>query len=43
MFESLVANVLSSRLTQFVKRIDTEKLKLGVWRGQVFYFVLNMT
>ncbi len=35
MFESLLSNFLSSRLTQFVKHIDTENLKVGIWKGEV--------
>ena len=35
MFESLLSNFLSAHLTKFVKHIDTENLKVGIWKGQV--------
>eukprot|EP00961_Rhodomonas_salina_P126779 1708738-Rhodomonas_salina.1 len=35
MFESLVANAISSRLSQVLKNIDAERLKIGIWKGEV--------
>jgi hypothetical protein len=35
MFESFVANLLSSRASQFLKHVDNEKLRVGLWKGEV--------
>jgi hypothetical protein len=35
MFESILANFLTSRAAQFVKHIPQEQLRVGVWRGEI--------
>jgi len=35
MFESLLANFLTSRAAQFIKHIPQEQLRVGVWRGEI--------
>lgn len=35
MFESILANFLTSRVAQFVKHIPQEQLRVGVWRGEI--------
>jgi vacuolar protein sorting-associated protein 13A/C len=35
MFESLLANLLTSRAAQFIKHIPQEQLRVGVWRGEI--------
>jgi vacuolar protein sorting-associated protein 13A/C len=35
MFESLLANLLTTRAAQFIKHIPQEQLRVGVWRGEI--------
>jgi vacuolar protein sorting-associated protein 13A/C len=35
MFESILANFLTSRAAQFIKHIPQEQLRVGVWRGEI--------
>lgn len=35
MFESILANFLTSRAAQFIKHFPQEQLRVGVWRGEI--------
>ena len=35
MFESILANFLTTRAAQFIKHIPQEQLRVGVWRGEI--------
>ena len=40
-FESLVADLLNKYLGQYVKNLDASQLKIGIWGGKKFYFILS--